>query len=118
MLQSKNKKNWKTLKRKSRLNAISKDPRRIARRFVPASIIKQVKERSHGKCEFVDLGLRCQNQAERTPHHVVERSQGGKHTLENLKDSCWEHNQFAKTHKKYCEKIGWSKPYVGYVPEK
>jgi hypothetical protein len=101
--------------KRSKLNPISKDPAKRARRFVPQSVINLVKQRSGGICEFIDkFGIRCQVPAERTPHHLLNRSQGGKHTVENLRDSCWHHNEFAKKHPDYAKALGWHIPYEGY----
>lgn len=92
-----------------KLSPISKNKERAARRFVPVAIIKKIKIRSGGICEFVDEnGVRCKNPAERTPHHVKKRSQGGKHTLENCRDSCWYHNDWAEREKKKSLELGWT----------
>lgn len=92
-----------------RIQPISKNKEKRARRFVPESIIKLVKERSGGICEFVNqFGGRCPSEAQHQPHHRKKRSQGGKHTLENLADSCWYHNNFAETEKSKSIKLGWT----------
>lgn len=94
-----------------KLEPISKDPSRRARRFVPSVIIKQVKQRSGGQCEFVwPDGSRCPASAAPQPHHLKKRSQGGKHTVCNLKDSCWYHNKFAEDEKLESIKLGWTIP--------
>lgn len=104
--------------KRSYLRSITKDPKRRTARFVQPNMIRQIKARSGGRCEFVDEdGNRCEDQAERTPHHLVPRSLGGKHTFENLRDSCWFHNNLAKEDPKYCRAIGWDKPYENYKPE-
>lgn len=103
--------------KRSYLRSITKDPKKRSLRFVQPSMIKQIKARSGGSCEFIDEhGVRCSLDAERTPHHVVPRSLGGKHTVENLRDSCWFHNQLAKNSPLYCRELGWDKPYDNYKP--
>lgn len=92
-----------------KLAPISKDPARRARRFVPQSVIDQIKLRSGGRCEFKDAqGNRCHAEATRTPHHKKKRSQGGKHTLEDCADSCWAHNEWSETHKAESVALGWT----------
>ncbi len=94
-----------------RMSPISKNKEKAARRFVPQKIINAIKIRSGGICEFVDEnGVRCTCQAARTPHHLLKRSQGGKHTMENLKDSCTTHNMWAETEdgKKRGPALGWT----------
>lgn len=85
-------------------------------RFVPESIIKAVDARSGGICEFIgDYGIRCTNEGQRTPHHRLKRSQGGKHTLENCAKSCPFHNDWAEREKLESIRLGWTIPYEGYT---
>jgi hypothetical protein len=109
-------------------------------RFVPASVLKQVKERSGGRCErllyfdqegkailhalvihlnpdfLVSAGVmhglpRCSNKTMKQPHHILKRSQGGKHALENLKDLCFECHNWVESHPKEAQAEGLHKPY-------
>ena len=102
----------------TKLNPISKSKHRRLKRFVPASVIKEIKKRSGGRCEFVfPDGFRCWKEAQKQPHHVLKRSQGGEHTLENLRDTCPFHNIYAELEPKACVKLGWVIPYKGYKNE-
>lgn len=93
---------WKKLERQS------KNPERRARNVIPARVRKQVHERSGGICEFVDKhGNRCTFWGT-CLHHRKKRSQGGKHTAENLADSCWYHNDWAEREKVEAVKLGWT----------
>jgi len=110
----------KSLKRSGKLNPISKSPHRRAKRFVPKAIIEQVMFRSGGQCEFVDEnGYRCCNPAQRQPHHVLKRSQGGPHTVENLRATCPWHNHYAEIEKRKCQNLRppWVIPFKGWKPE-
>jgi hypothetical protein len=99
----KRKASWK------KLEPISKDKARRARRFVPESIRKAVLERAGHICEFVDAnGRRCMSPAQRQPHHRMKRSAGGKHTLSNLAACCNFHNLYAERFKTYCVNVGWT----------
>ncbi len=90
--------------KRSRLNPISKDPKRREKRFVPANVLKAVNERSSGLCERIlkneystDHGftVKCWKAAMPQPHHILPRSQGGKHTVDNLLDLCFDCHRWA-----------------------
>lgn len=109
--------------KRTHLAKVSKDPRRRAARFVPASVLKAVKERSGGFCEFwkphpkhAHTNLFCMNEAMNQPHHILKRSRGGKHTKENLIDLCFVHHRFIEDNEKWAVEHGYSLPYEGYKP--
>lgn len=56
-------------------------------REVPTATRRQLRARSRGRCEAVDLAHDCTHQATHA-HHILRRSQGGKHYLENLLHVC------------------------------
>jgi hypothetical protein len=79
------------LKRYKRLNPISKNKERAAKRFIPKAVLKQLHERSGGQCEVIVQGYRC-NGGAKDPHHVLPKGRGGKNTLDNLLHICrWCH---------------------------
>jgi hypothetical protein len=106
---------WKGFKKtfhpmkRSKINPVSKLKHRLEKRFVPPEIIAEVKKRSGGICESgicerVINGQRCNRPAMKQPHHILMRSRGGKHTLDNLKDLCfidhtWVHDHPAEATK-------------------
>ena len=54
---------------------------------IPAKTKKALYERDDWQCRH------CKNRNGLHPHHIVYRSQGGKHTLDNLLTLCWKcHN--------------------------
>lgn len=103
-----------------RLEPISKNKRRARFRFVPPDILKQVKERSGGQCErmmkseFNDM-QRCPYEAMSQPHHILPRSQGGTHTLDNLLDLCIECHRFSHVSVQRAIREGILKPYRGFI---
>lgn len=120
--------------KKTKLNPISKSKHRREKRFVPESVLKAVKDRSGGRCEagwpivvgdkFIKekdavefVRHRCLEKAMNQPHHKLKRSQGGKHTLENLMDVCFEHHRWIEDHSKDAAELGWHIPYEGYTNE-
>ena len=116
------------MKDKKRINPISKDPRKRAKRFVPDSVIKAVKNRSGGLCERVLMAytrinmeeglLRrgpCGKPSMKQPHHRLARSQGGEHTKENLVDLCFECHRWVHENPKKAIVEGLTIPYHGYV---
>lgn len=106
--------------KRSRLNLISKNKAKAARRFVPAAVLKAVKARSGGKCERMVVTpyfgiLRCRNDAMNQPHHRLARSQGGEHTVENLCDLCFGCHNWATDHPEAAKNEGLVIPYRGYI---
>lgn len=118
-----------------RLSPVSKSPHRLAKRFVPAASIKAVRERSGGICEvYIDFpvtsnsprseqaranyyyGVRCRRPAERQPHHILKRSRGGTHDLENLLAVCFECHNWIEGNEAEAVKRGLSLPYKGFKP--
>lgn len=108
---------WKKFKSKKGLRPINP---RNKNRFVPASILKAVKARSGERCErwiTIEEGkniftpAKCGKNVMSQPHHIKKRSQGGKHTLENLIDLCFECHRWAEDHPKEAELEGLNKPY-------
>lgn len=80
----KRKPHWKPL------SPISKDPRRRELRFIPIDVLIAIKERSGGRCEVFKMhDYRCMHVAKH-PHHILPRSRGGKHAVENLLHVCAE----------------------------
>lgn len=79
-----------------------------SRSVIPAKVRKEVRERSGGICEFTWEGPRCTNTAHEM-HHVLARSQGGKHTPDNLMDSCFPCHVRAKDQAKEAIRRGFVK---------
>lgn len=107
------------MKPRKPLPKVSKTPHKASKRFVPLSVLKEVKERSGGICECVwpvigRCSIRCNRKAQRQPHHILQRSQGGKHTAENLLDVCFECHNWIENHKTAAAKLGLYKPYLNY----
>lgn len=105
---------WKRLTRKKPLNKISKDPIRLLKRFVPANILNEVHKRDNGICCFpmesqYGYDVKCWQLAARQPHHIKPRSQGGKHTLDNLTSLCDFHHAWVHANPKEAKKIGMLK---------
>lgn len=102
------------LKRKTPLRSVSKMKHRRDKRFIPKEVIIALRERSKGVCEFHDWQIigdgysyvRCSNEAV-DPHHVKARSQGGKHTLNNLKHVCRSCHRFTLEFPKISKEKGW-----------
>jgi 5-methylcytosine-specific restriction endonuclease McrA len=97
-----------------RLQPISKNKERRAKRFMPKDVIQAVLERSQGRCEAFDVvpsgsaihRIQCSNRAEEI-HHVTPRSRGGKHEVDNLLHLCViPHHTACKTNPIYARKIG------------
>lgn len=107
---------WKRLTRKKPLNKISKDPKRLAKRFVPKDVLAQVYQRDGGLCCF-PMGerngyeMKCWQPAMAQPHHILPRSQGGKHTMENLMSICFFHHTWTHDNPAEAEKLGVLKKY-------
>jgi hypothetical protein len=101
------------LKRKKRLNPISKSKHRREARFIPKAVRKEVEERSQWQCEFVSekqlgavmLKLRCQNPANDL-HHLLPKGRGGKNTVCNLMHLCREHHRIAHDNPKEAKRLG------------
>lgn len=91
----------KTLIRKTRLSPIGKN----SKSFIPPAVKAALKVRSGGRCERVIGRWRCANEA-MDPHHVLAKSQGGKHTLENLLHLCRRCHNFCKDEPKRAEAEG------------
>lgn len=104
--------------KKSPLNRVSKNPRKAAKRFVPVKVLREVKDRSGGRCEFYPFGSdnRCPEDAMPQPHHLLKRSQGGKHEASNLMDCCFFHHVWIENNPKAAMALGYHIPYKGYTP--
>ena len=62
---------------------------------IPAAVKAEVLVRDRGRCAFVGTtGRRCGSRAYTEFHHVIERSQGGKGTVENTQLRCGAHNRY------------------------
>lgn len=79
-----------------------------SRAVIPLKVRHEVEERSGGICEFVWDGVRCVWPATEK-HHVLARSQGGKHTKENLLDGCGFCHAYCKNEAKDAIKRGFVK---------
>lgn len=109
--------------KRSPLNKVSKNKDKASKRFVPDKVIKNVKKRSGGICERVvsyNFGYnkkkaRCWSDAMDQPHHILARSQGGKHTESNLLDLCFDCHNWATNNPLRAYAEGVSMPYRGYV---
>lgn len=127
--------------RKTAISRVSKKPHRIEKRFVSPKTLKELEERSGGRCEvaFITIlngikfqeGVRinsqwdghydishrifyqqpCPNQAMRQPHHILKRSRGGKHTPDNLIKVCFECHRYIEDNETEAVKYGLSKRY-------
>ncbi len=128
------------IKRGSGIRPISKAPHRLVKRFVPASVLKEVKARSGGQCEVLKFTLdgmifhrafnsefvfmihpnmhwvshRCPQMAQKQPHHLLKRSRGGKHEASNLCDCCFSCHNWIENNDKKAVKYGLSLPYANY----
>lgn len=108
--------------KKSRLNPVSKSKTRRQKRFMPKDVIAQVLERSGGVCErtityhfgYNKKRERCWRNAEEI-HHILARSQGGKHELPNLLVLCKECHFWATNNPTAAKREGIVIPYKGYV---
>jgi hypothetical protein len=64
----------------------SKSHSSSSRRYIPAEIKRQVRQRDGGKCTFVsDTGRRCSSRTRLEFDHVLEVARGGQTTAENLR---------------------------------
>lgn len=95
---------WKSL------NRVSKSPHRRAARTIPESVKREVRERSFGRCERKG----CQRIAVDF-HHILARSQGGKHTAVNLKHLCRPDHTLCKDRPNEAIELGLVIPYAGYT---
>lgn len=120
--------------KRTKLNAVSKDPKRRAKRFIPPASIAVVKARSGGRCEvyfvwgnggselvrsrhgYTHLETRCPNNSEPTPHHIQKRSQGGSHEPSNLLDVCFGCHRWIEDNSKLAIENGLTIPYANYKP--
>lgn len=104
--------------KRSPLRRVSKDPKRRAKRFIPHACLKALKERSGGRCErkywFGTLDVQCQRKAV-DPHHILARSQGGGHSLDNLLHLCRRCHDFCKQFPKLAILDELVIPYKGYT---
>ena len=65
-------------------------------RYIPADVRRAVHERDGGCCTFVsDRGKRCDETAFLELDHIVPVAKGGKSTVDNLRQRCRTHNQYA-----------------------
>lgn len=107
---------WKRLTRKKPLNKISKDPIRLLKRFVPKDVLYQVQKRDGGLCCFPmgcqdEYQVKCWQEADGGVHHILPRSQGGKHELSNLTSLCRFHHSYVHSNPEEAYKIGMLKKY-------
>jgi 5-methylcytosine-specific restriction endonuclease McrA len=51
-----------------------------------------VRRRSGGRCEVFEAGRPCGSRDRVQCDHIIPRSQGGTHNLENLRDACHAHH--------------------------
>lgn len=103
------------MKRKTRLNPVSKMKHRRQARNIPKAVKDALHERSGGRCEALyfirqpDGGfgtVRCPRHAD-DDHHVLPRSRGGKHTLDNLLHLCgFPHHAMCKDNPPEARAIG------------
>lgn len=61
---------------------------------IPLDIRRQVADRDEGRCRFCGTAVSVQ------AHHIVYRSQGGKHLLDNLISLCLEHHALVHSNKR------------------
>lgn len=94
------------LRRKKSLNKIS--PTKGHKRFIPIEVLEAILYRSNFRCEFIRLGFRCEKNATDS-HHIIPRSRGGKHTVENLIRLCREHHRYCHDHPKTARELGYLK---------
>jgi hypothetical protein len=64
----------------------------------------EVSARSKGRCEIQHP--RCTGKATQM-HHRLMRSQGGRHTAENLLDLCAEGHRYVHAHPNLSYEVGW-----------
>ncbi|MCB9581347.1 MAG: HNH endonuclease [Polyangiaceae bacterium] len=70
--------------------------RSLARRHVPAEIVRAVWERDEARCTYVDnRGCRCPETGGLEIHHDRAFAKGGDETLGNLALRCRAHNDLA-----------------------
>jgi predicted restriction endonuclease len=70
--------------------------------LVPKAVRKEVEDRSGGNCEFPG----CFNVSTEF-HHRKLRSQGGKHTADNILDLCRIHHRAIHDNPKVSYERGW-----------
>jgi 5-methylcytosine-specific restriction endonuclease McrA len=51
-----------------------------------------VRQRSGGRCEIWENGRQCGSRDRVQCDHIIPRTQGGTHALENLRDACHLHH--------------------------
>ncbi len=65
-------------------------------RYIPADVRRAVHERDGGRCTFVSVGgKRCDESAFLELDHIVPVAKGGPSTVDNLRERCRAHNQYA-----------------------
>ena len=52
---------------------------------------KLVRKRSGGRCEVIENGRPCGSRDRVQCDHIIPRTQGGTHHLDNLRDTCRRH---------------------------
>lgn len=102
---------------------ISVNCKQMKRSDIPKAIRDKVKERSEGLCErtFYEVNgelveTRCGREA-CDMHHILSRSQGGGHTVENLIHLCRMDHNFCKEHPLKAIRVHLVIPYKGFVYE-
>jgi len=64
-------------------------------RTIPAAIRREVWQRDHGRCTFVDRrGRRCRSTRRIEYHHERPYGKGGQHEVDNIALRCRAHNQY------------------------
>lgn len=71
---------------------------RSRRSIIPEAVKAAVRARSRSVCERKVRGIERCYFAATDFHHVLPRSQGGKHTVENLRHLCRLDHDFCKLH--------------------
>ncbi len=68
--------------------------RSVEAEMIPKSVREAVKRRSGGLCEWIDpvTKKRCCNSHNLEMAHIINRSQGGKDTEENILHLCYFHH--------------------------
>ncbi|WP_182349495.1 HNH endonuclease [Tomitella gaofuii] len=75
---------------------------------VPTRVADAVKARAGGHCEIWLAGV-CTTRVEHL-HHRRLRSQGGRHTVENLAAICRACHDYAHNHPRKARECGWIVP--------
>ena len=77
----------------------------MSKKRMPEHVAEAVIERSGGKCEAMGTFF-CDGPAQQL-HHRRMRSQGGKHTVQNLLALCASCHSWVHRHPKESYRLGW-----------